>query len=100
MLGGGGGQSNIFFLRMWWEVQKSPKNSEFFTLAAGGGGRGKKNAICLGEFGRCGGGGCFPGCLVAHLYKQVQPFSSSYWPQVSRLITSNYNEGWLKTPLP
>ena len=29
--------------------------------------------------------------LQQHLYKQVQPFSSSFWPQLSRLITSSYN---------
>ena len=40
-----------------------------------------------------GGGGCgggfFPECLAGWLYKQVQACSSSFWQQVSGLITRN-----------
>ena len=47
-----------------------------------------------------GGGGNIPECLAAHLYKQVQAFSSSFWPHMSRLITGKEHFLKLGTPHP
>ena len=44
------------------------------------------NVFVIGVLLFTGEGGCFPECLAAQLYKQVQAFGSSFWSQVSTLI--------------